>query len=118
MIVGIGTDIVHTHLFHDKSEHKLSKWFTENEIEYCESKHFPHRHYAARWAAKEACLKALGLAMADGMKNVEVCRSVNGKPLIELHGIAREKTSPDLLIHVSISHTGECATACVVVERN
>lgn len=114
MIVGIGTDIEHTHRFQDKGKHQLSKWFTDEEIKYCESKHFPHRHYAARWAAKESFIKAAGLKMAIGLKNIEVFRqSNNGKPGILLHGELSKYNGYQ--IHVSLSHAGGCATAVVLL---
>ncbi|MBP7870250.1 MAG: holo-ACP synthase, partial [Candidatus Saccharicenans sp.] len=75
MIFGVGVDIIEV----DRIEDKLSrtpglkdKLYTPVEIGYCESKKFPAQHYAARFAAKEAFLKALGTGWSRGVKFSEI----------------------------------------------
>ena len=78
MILGIGTDIIEV----SRIEKEISKErqgfqkkvFTANEIQYCETKRFKAQNYAARFAAKEACLKAIGTGLRDGLswKDIEI----------------------------------------------
>ena len=75
MIFGIGIDMIEV----ERVEHKLTKdsgfrefVFSENEIEYCESKTHKYEHYAACFAAKEAFLKALGTGWSNGIAFNEI----------------------------------------------
>ena len=96
--------------------------FTAGEQEYCRSRPDVYSHFAGRFAAKEACLKAFGVGMggfgATGrFGEIEVESSPSGKPTLRLHG-SMEKMSKRLKISqatVSISHAGEYAMATVIL---
>lgn len=91
-IFGIGTDIVNIKRI-DKILKKngnsfKNKFFSKNEIIYCEKKKDPTAFYAKRFAAKEAVTKAMGTGITRGisLKNIEVVNDLNGKPDIRLKG--------------------------------
>lgn len=120
-IVGIGTDITEI----DRIEKMVEKHgdsfirrvFTPDEISYCRGKKGGER-FAARWAVKEAVLKALGTGWVDGIAwtDMEVVRDAGGKPSVVLTGGA--KRMADRLgitdCQVTISHCGHYAVAFVV----
>jgi holo-[acyl-carrier protein] synthase len=123
MILGIGTDLLEV----ARMEKELTKEgggfrdavFTPSEIAYCEGKRYPARHFAARFAAKEALVKALPApGVAPRLRDVEVERTEAGAPHLVLHGRILE--AADRLgvkkILVSLSHTDRLATASVVLE--
>jgi holo-[acyl-carrier protein] synthase len=123
LIAGIGTDIIEVEAVKKRlSEHKglREDLFTDSEIAYCESKTKKVQHYAARFAAKEAFLKAMGTGLRDGMKfhDIEITNNELGKPSISLHGktqiIAAEQHITS--IHVSLAHFGNIANALVIIE--
>jgi holo-[acyl-carrier protein] synthase len=96
--------------------------FTEKERDYCMSKKDPFPHFAARFAAKEAGLKALGMGMSgtgidNAFKEIEVDRSQSGKPGLSLGGwtekISRKKNINQLT--VSMSHSADYAIATVIM---
>jgi len=96
--------------------------FTAAERTYCESRGaVAAQHYAARFAAKEAALKALqtGWSGGIGWQDVEVSTKDSGAPLILFHGRARElyEESGATTAHLSIAHTTEHAIAEVVLEK-
>ena len=124
MIFGVGVDIIEV----DRIEAKLrrtpglkDKLYTPVEIGYCESKKFPAQHYAARFAAKEAVMKALGTGLAGGgtWQDIEVLPDAQGKPVMSLTGyfenLAREMGVQR--IFVSLSHAQEYAVAQVLLWR-
>ncbi len=124
MIVGVGIDIAPVARFEralrDPADAFRDAVFTSAEAAYCESKRYPARHFAARFAAKEASLKALGGA-GDGVppfQDVEVCVEDSGVPRIELHGRLREIGERRRIeaIHVSLTHSEDLAAAIVVIE--
>jgi len=94
--------------------------FSKGEIEYCETKASPFQHYAARFAAKEAFLKAIGRGWDSGLAlhEIEIVNEPNGKPVLRLSG----KTAAALAsltirtIHVSLSHLKTYASAVVILE--
>jgi holo-[acyl-carrier protein] synthase len=99
--------------------------FTEKERDYCFSKKDPFPHFAARFAAKEAGLKALGMGMSgtgidNSFQEIEVVRSKSGKPGLFLSGwiqkISRKKNVDQLT--VSISHSADYAVATVIMTGN
>ena len=118
-VVGIGTDIVEclriAQMIERHGELFLSRVFTPREIEYCSARKAATQHYAGRFAAKEAVLKAMGTGWARGIswQDIEVRSHSNGKPSIALGGGAREVCEKvgirELLI--SISHCRTHATA-------
>ena len=125
MIFGVGTDIIEV----DRVEEKLlrtgslkTKLFTATEIAYCDSKHRPAQHYAARFAAKEAFLKAMGTGWTGGHKfsEIEVVNNALGKPELFVHGKVNEFCAGHGItgMSVSLSHIKDLAKAVVVLETN
>ena len=94
--------------------------FSAGEIDYCEAKRHPAQHYAARFAAKEAVIKALAPGGLGGSfwRDVEIRNEASGRPVVVLSG--RLRAVADGLgasrVHVTMSHTRELALAAVVVE--
>jgi len=125
MIYGVGTDLVEV----ERIERILKKWrerftmkvFSDGEIRYCRTKVCPARHFAARFAAKEAFLKGLGMGMGRGVgfRDVEVINSAEGKPALKLQERARDMVEKAGIreSHLSISHTERYAMAVVALEK-
>jgi len=124
MIVGTGIDIAEVpriaasiKRFGDRF---LRRVFTEGEIRYCESKANRVERYAARFAAKEAAMKAIGTGWNYGVgwRDVEVCRAPGGRPTITFHRKAAEFADRLGAHHVALSltHTAEHAFAQVILE--
>src|SRR5688572_4562129 len=96
MIVGIGSDIAEVHRLREAiarhGERFLRRVFTEQEIQYCQSHRNTEERFAARFAAKEAAMKALGTGWRRGItwRDIEVCNAPNGKPTLILTGKALE----------------------------
>jgi holo-[acyl-carrier protein] synthase len=124
MIVGLGIDLV----FIPRIEEALIKWedrflkrvFTSDELDYCLSQKNSSFPLALRFAAKEACSKALGTGMRQGVswREISVVHEKSGKPVLHLTGNALKKAK-DLggaSWHVSLSHEREYATAVVIIE--
>ncbi len=123
MVYGTGTDIIEVSRVGglvSKGERFTLKVFTAAEIAYCESKRFSHQHYAARFAAKEAFMKALGTGWAQGISfnQVEVVHDAAGKPEIRLSGVAEQLAAEKGIqrIFLSVSHLKEYAIAIVILE--
>ena len=123
-MISCGNDIIRISRVKDSIEQVgesfLKRVYTDEEINYCESRRMcKYQSYAARFAAKEAVYKAIAPKTSEDVewKNIEVKRDRNGKPYIELHGkmeeLAEEKkiNSMDL----SLSHDGDYAMATVVM---
>ncbi len=124
MIFGIGTDIIEVERVARmvaRGRQYLETIFTVKEIEYCEPKSRKAEHYAARYAAKEATLKALGIGWRDGFafSDIEVINDELGKPQVLLYGKVKrffdryqiKRTS------ISLSHSKESAVAVIVLEK-
>jgi holo-[acyl-carrier protein] synthase len=97
----------------------LRRVFTEEECRYCEQSARPAEHFAARFAAKEAFLKALGLRLgALPLGQIEIVREHAGRPRIRLGTRARDTlTSRGFSrAQVSLSHTRAVAVAVVVLD--
>ncbi len=96
----------------------LAGVLTEREHEYCRGRRHPAEHMAARFAAKEAVLKALGTGLAEGIRwiDVEILNGHGGRPFVALHANAAELAERRRLrrIDVSLSHTSDLATAHAV----
>jgi holo-[acyl-carrier protein] synthase len=125
MIAGIGTDIIEVERIAAKIEKEngfRELVFSQNEIQYCESKAHKYEHYAARLAVKEALAKALGTGWLEGtnINEAEVLNDEKGKPCLEFVGETAAIISAMnfTAFHVSISHTKSMATAIVIVEKN
>src|SRR5579862_8545789 len=124
MIVGTGIDIAEVpriaksiERFGDRFVRRI---FTEGEIRHCDSKANRVERYAARFAAKEAAMKAIGTGWNHGVtwRDVEVSRMPGGRPTISFHGKAAEFAARLGAVHValSLSHTKEYAIAQVILE--
>ena len=124
MIVGTGIDLAEVPRIEASiarfGDRFLRRIFTEAEIHYCESKANRVERYAARFAAKEAAMKAIGTGWNHGVtwRDVEVCRQPGARPTIAFHGKAAEFASKLGALHValSLSHTKEYAIAQVILE--
>lgn len=125
MIVGTGIDIAEVPRIADSIERFgdrfLNRIFTEGERRYCDSKANRVERYAARFAAKEAAMKALGTGWRHGIRwrDIEVTREPSGKPTLRLSGVAREFADRMGVRHISLSitHSGNVALAQVILEN-
>ena len=124
--IGVGVDLVEVSrvaaIIADKGSRVFERLLTPAERAYCESRPDPATHVAVRLAAKEAVYKALqGSAAARGIawREIEVTRAADGRPAVELSGLAaaraRELDVGQVLL--SLSHTHQAAVALVVLER-
>ena len=126
MIISIGIDIIEVRRVRETIERTprfVTRVFTDAEQAYCESRGaVAAQHYAARFAAKEAALKALQTSWSGGIgwQDIEVSARDSGAPVISFHGRARElyQQTGATAAHLSIAHTTEHAIAEVVLERN
>ena len=111
MIVGIGIDLVECGRFLDWSAFKKQRIFTKKELEYADADNAnAEKHLANFWAAREACLKALGTGFGDdiGFSDVSVVHDELGRPELLLAGGAKaalkEKSGgADTIVHLSIT---------------
>ena len=123
-IIGIGTDIIEclriAQMIERHGELFIRRVFTDHEIAYCSTKKAATQHYAGRWAAKEAVLKALGTGWVRGIswRDVEVRHRPGGAPTVLLRGGAKEvlERSGITRMHISISHCRSHATAYAIAE--
>ncbi|MFT3945556.1 MAG: holo-ACP synthase [Agriterribacter sp.] len=123
MISGVGIDIVEVGRIEvsvNKEKGFRELVFSAHEISYCESKAKKFEHYAARFAAKEAFLKAIGTGWAEGtaFNEIEIYNDKSGKPHIRLLGetAATLGQFSNADIHVSLSHTSAMGMAVVIVD--
>lgn len=124
MIIGTGIDIIEVQRVADKlaKESGFKELvFSKLEVAYCERMVNKAEHFAARFAAKEAFIKATGLGLTGGLtlNEIEVQHNEMGKPLIKLHGDWAHQAERNnwKLIHVSLSHTQTLACAQVIIEQ-
>jgi holo-[acyl-carrier protein] synthase len=124
--IGVGVDLVEVSrvaaIIADKGSRVFERLLTTAERAYCESRPDPATHVAVRLAAKEAVYKALQGSQAArgiGWREIEVTRAPDGRPAVELSGLAaaraRELNVANVLL--SLSHTHQAAVAVVVLER-
>jgi len=121
--VGLGIDLVETARIAralTRTAGFEARVFTEGESAACAGRGDRVQALAARFAAKEACLKALGTGWAGGLgfRQVEVVREVSGSPAMRLHGAAAARAASlgVTRIHVSLTHQASAAAAVVVLE--
>jgi holo-[acyl-carrier protein] synthase len=125
MIVGTGVDIAEVERIRESIEQFgdrfLQRIFTEGEIRYCEKKANRFERYAARFAAKEAGMKALGTGWNHGVRwrDIEVVRLSGQRPTLQLKGVAAEIAAKLGVknISLSITHTAHQALAHVIFEN-
>ena len=125
MIHGTGIDIVEV----KRIDSALQRWgdrfamriFSRNEKEYCCKQNQPEIHFAARFAAKEAFIKAIHSFNEEGIafSDVEVMRTPTGIPTIACHGTAQKAIEKENIkkIFVSLAHTDNYAVATVIMEK-
>lgn len=126
VIVGLGTDIVEIvrigQMIERHGERFLNRIYTDDEIRYCQRRKHSYQHFAGRWAAKEAVMKAVGTGFVRGVhwRDIEVYSHKSGKPNIRLSGGVRELTDgldiDEILI--TISHCRAYATATAIGVRH
>lgn len=122
MIIGIGTDIVEVQRIKGAVEKGsfLKRYFTKKEQEMFKQCHDNPEKIAGNFAAKEALSKAYGTGLRGfSLCDIEVLRNEDGKPYIEVYGVAKEikENLKIQKIHVSLSNTKEYATAFVICEK-
>ena len=120
-LAGIGVDMLEiARMQHalDERPYFIRRLFTEDERMYCEHTARPAEHYAGRFAAREAVLKALGLGFGNGIGigDVSVMRDDSGRPRVLLAGRAAEVAHEQGVreVALSISHTHDVAVANAV----
>ena len=125
MIYGIGVDLIEIERMAQAitrtGQRMIERLYTDVEQAYCGQQYPPYACYAARFAAKEALLKALGTGLRQHMRwrDIEVCRDDLGKPSLRLYGYLRERCLTEGIqhIHLSLAHSATCAIAQVILER-
>jgi holo-[acyl-carrier protein] synthase len=123
-ILGIGTDIVEclriARMIDHHGEMFITRVYTDAEIDYCSTRKAATQHYAGRWAAKEAVLKALGTGWRRGIswRDIEVLNDRHGAPVVTLRGGAEEvcRKAGIQQMHLSISHCRSHAIAYAIAE--
>lgn len=121
-VIGIGTDIVEcqriAQMIEKHEDSFILKVYTPWEIEYCGTRKAATQHYAGRWAAKEAILKAMGTGWAKGIQwtDLEIRNAMGGAPSVTLGGAAADicESMGISEIKISISHSESFATAFAV----
>jgi holo-[acyl-carrier protein] synthase len=121
MILGVGVDIIDVERIQSALDNPRTgerfrlRVFTEEEVAYCTRRRNAAESFAARFAAKEAMMKALG--RAHGWREIEVIRG-KGAPTLRLHGRAQQHAAALGMerIHLSLSHTATLAIAYVIAE--
>jgi holo-[acyl-carrier protein] synthase len=119
-VLGVGVDLCEV----DRMRRVLARTpgfaarvFTEDEQAYCRRRRDPVERFAARFAAKEAVLKAMGAGVgACALREIEVVREESGAPSLVLHGAAANLAAARGIArwHVSLSHTSRVAEALVI----
>ena len=121
-IVGIGTDIIEIERIKMAiTRHGmrfLETIFSARERAYCDRFAHSTPHYAGRFAAKEAVLKALGTGLQDGISwlDIEILSAPSGKPEVHLSSRMRQK-HPEAFFLLTISHSRDYATATAILGK-
>ena len=126
MILGTGIDIAEVPRIRQSimrfGDRFLRRIYTAGEIRYCDSKANRVERYAARFAAKEAGMKAIGTGWKRGVRwhDFEVVNLPSGRPTLKLHGVAADVANQlgVTAIQLSITHTSELGMAHVILESN
>ncbi len=108
---GVGIDIEEVGRFrmHAAPENKAfyKKIFTDQEIDYCMAHVDPYPHFTARFVAKEAVAKAVGMTMFE-LDKIEITNEASGRPTVRVH------SHPECAIEISLSHTKDRAAAVAI----
>lgn len=119
-VVGVGTDLVDVGRVRaalGRQPGLRTRLFTPSEWDYAARHRDPHPHLAARFAAKEAVMKALGVGMSSmGFAEIEVVRAESGAPSVALHGAAADVSAAAGVTrwHLSLTHTDDMAQAVAI----
>ncbi len=124
MIIGIGIDLVECNRFLDWSAFKKQRIFTKNELEYADNDNAnAEKHLANFWAAREACLKALGTGFGDNISfsDVSIVHNDAGCPELLLNGGAKLalkelSAGQKVKLHLSITDQSDYSAAMVIIE--
>ena len=116
MVIGSGIDIIEI----NRLKQAIKKWgdsflnrvFTQDEVDYAKKRKFPYQHLAARFAVKEAVLKAIGENSKISWHDIQIFNDKNGRPVCSL----RDKDNNRNIL-VSISHTKEYAVASAIITK-
>lgn len=123
--VGLGMDIVEIERMKrilERTPRFRARVFSEDERAYCDGTSMPEVHYATRFAAREAVVKALGTGFSQGIgvRDIEVRRNTKGRPYVVLSGrareIAREQGVRELPLSLSYTHTDAVACAMAITD--
>ena len=125
LIYGIGVDLIEIERIAQAitrtGQRLIERLYTDAEQAYCGRQDPPYACYAARFAAKEALLKAMGTGLRQHMRwrDIEVCRDDLGKPSLRLYSYLQERCVTEGIqhIHLSLAHSATCAMAQVILER-
>jgi holo-[acyl-carrier protein] synthase len=124
VIFGIGTDIIEVKRVKKmviKGSQYLETIFTEEEMHYCDAKVGKYEHNAARYAAKEAIMKALGTGWRGGLaySDIGITNEELGQPRVSMRGEVKELFDRYQIQRtlISLSHTKEIAIAVVILEN-
>ena len=125
MIIGTGLDIIEIERIKNSIKKYSPKFeqkvFSSGEINYCQSQGDPVKHFAARFAVKEAVSKCLGTGISGalGFKDMEVIHEKSGKPVLKMTGKGEKLFKKFKLkkIHISISHDRTYAIAQAIAEQ-
>jgi holo-[acyl-carrier protein] synthase len=124
-VIGVGIDLVDLErvrsLLASKGEQAMTRFFSQRERAYLATRPDPTGHAAARIAAKEAVYKAMQAlpgARGVGWREIEVSRDSEGRPAIQLHGLAARVSDErgGLRIQISLTHSATSAGAIAIVE--
>src|ERR1041385_6832433 len=119
ILIGLGTDIIEVErvrgVLERQGERFLQRVFTDEERAYCSGMKYPHKHYAARFAAKEAVSKSFptGIGAELGWRSVSIYPGERHQPLVRLDekGEALLRQVGATHVHVTLSHTATVAMA-------
>jgi holo-[acyl-carrier protein] synthase len=124
LILGTGIDIIEVHRV--EAAHKkfgarfMKRILRPSELAYCLSYKSPGPHLAARFAGKEAISKAFGTGIGRQLswQDIEICRRESGEPYVVLHGNGKKllRRRGGRIVHLSLSHTAQHATAMAILE--
>jgi holo-[acyl-carrier protein] synthase len=123
-IVGVGIDLVDCDRIENSierfGERFLQRVFTAGEIAYSQSMKFPARHFAARFAAKEALSKAFGTGIGKAMswRDLDVRKKESGEPFVVLSGGAERLANERGVskVWITLSHTETVGMATIILE--
>ncbi len=126
ILIGLGCDLIETErikgVLEKHGERFLKRVFTDEERAYCDSLKYPHKHYAARWAAKEAVSKCFTTGIGEHLEwtSVSVYHGIRHEPLARLDAKAQALLSQVGATHVmlTLSHTDSHAMAVAALVKH